>query len=70
MVLQTLRALDPFGNDTTLRGLVSGVASDKVNVDDAKRVGQLILDSMVGRTCARTPFGVKCKLLPSEHSRP
>ena len=46
--LQTLRGLDLFGNDTTLRGLVSGlVASEKVNVDDAKRVRQLILDLIV-----------------------
>lgn len=56
-VLQTLSALDPFGNDTTLRGLVSGlVASDQVNVDDAKRVGQLILDSMVGQDMCAYSF--------------
>ena len=49
-ILQTVSVLDPFGPDPTLRGLVSGlVAGEQVNADDAKRVGQLILDSMVGK---------------------
>lgn len=48
-LLRTLKQLDPFGADRSLRSLISGVTANKaVNVDRAKKVGQAILDSMVG----------------------
>ena len=56
-ILKTLSDLNPFGPDPSLRGLVSGLTAHKsVNVDDAKRVGQLILDSMVGKSVTNVSF--------------
>ena len=52
-----LKDLDPFGSDPQLRGLVTGVnAHESVNADDAKTVGQLILDSMVGQSVRDISF--------------
>ena len=56
-VLNNLNDLNPFGHDCSLRGLVSGLsAHDSVNVDDAKLVGQHILDSMVGKSVNNISF--------------
>ena len=56
-ILNTLSALNPFGPDPSLRGLVSGlVAHESVNVDDAKEVGELILKSMVGQGVTSISF--------------
>ena len=54
-VLNMLKDLDPF--DPQLCGLVTGVyAHESVNADDAKTVGQLILDSMVGQSVRDISF--------------
>ncbi len=56
-ILSTLSTLNPFGPDPSLRGLVNGViASESVNVDNAKLVGQRILDSMIGKTITDISF--------------
>ncbi len=56
-ILNTLSALNPFGPDPSLRGLVSGlVAHESVNVDDAKEVGELFLKSMVGQGVTSISF--------------
>ena len=56
-VLNTLSSLNPFGPDPFLRGLVTGLtANESVNVDNAKLVGQKILDSMVGKTITDISF--------------
>ena len=56
-VLNTLSNLNPFGPDPSLRGLVTGLtANESVNVDNAKLVGQRILDSMVGKTITDISF--------------
>ena len=81
-VLNMLKDLDPFGSDPQLRGLVTGVyAHESVNADDAKAVGQLILDSMVGQSVRDISFQRKkqavalavktnlCRLTPSSSSR-
>ena len=49
-LIETFKDWDPFGSEPSLYNIVSGVAAhDKVNVDQAKHVGQTILQSiMVG----------------------
>ena len=51
-----LKDLDPFGSDPQLRGLVTGVYAHESNADNAKTVGQLILDSMVGQSVRDISF--------------
>ena len=64
-VLNMLKDLDPFGSDPQLRGLVTGVyAHESVNADDAKAVGQLILDSMVGQSVRDISFQRKKQAVP------
>ena len=56
-ILNTLYDLNPFGPDPSLRGLVSGlVAYELVNVDDAKEVGQLSINSMIGKSVTSISF--------------
>lgn len=60
-ILPTVCECDSFCSDPTLRGLVTGVvAREQVNIDDARHVGQLILDSMVGIHIHTYSF--RCKL--------
>ena len=50
-IIRFLQELDPFCPDTSLRGLINGqIAHESVNVDNAKHIGQNILESMVGKT--------------------
>ncbi|KAG1697184.1 hypothetical protein GQR58_006011 [Nymphon striatum] len=61
-LLDALKQCKPFASDTSLRGLVNGVtASESVNVDNAQRVGQSILDSMVGQNIQDYSFKRKCQ---------
>ena len=61
-VLATLRNLDPFGPEPSLHGLISGVtAGPLVNVDNAREVGQRVLDSMVGNSVTNFPFQRKAQ---------
>ena len=48
-ILRTVKQMDSFGGDTSLRGLFSGVTAEKsVYVDNAGHFGQAILNCMVG----------------------
>ena len=48
-LIKAFKDWDPFGSEPSLHNIVSRVAAhDKVNVDQAKHVGQTILQSMVG----------------------
>lgn len=50
-ILSFLTVHDPFSSDPTLHSIFSGVvASDKVNVDDAKSTGDAIITSMAGQS--------------------
>ena len=50
-LLQALKDWDPFAPDPSLRSISSGVlANSKVNVDNAKQVGESILNNMKGRS--------------------
>ena len=49
-LIEAFKEWDPFGSEPQLHNLVSGVAAhDKVNVDEARSVGQTILESMIGK---------------------
>ena len=46
-----LKEWNPFSQDLTLHSIVNDItADDKVNIQKAKDVGQVIIDSMVGQS--------------------
>jgi hypothetical protein len=56
-ILKILSELNPFGPDPSLRGLVSGLsAHESVNVDDAKDIGESIINSMCGQCVSSISF--------------
>ena len=56
-LIETFKDCDPFGSEPSLLNTISGiVAHDKVNVDQAKRVGQSIVESMVGQKITEFSF--------------
>ena len=56
-LLDAFKQWDPFKADTSLRGIVNGViAGETVNVDQAKLVGERVLESMVGQNVQEYSF--------------
>ena len=50
-ILAALMEWNPFSQDLTLHSIVNGItADDKVNIHKAKDFGQVIIDSMVGKS--------------------
>ena len=59
-VLHYLHDRNPFGGDPVLRNIHTGVHANRtVNVDTAKAIGDVILNSMVGKTAAEYSFKKK-----------
>ena len=56
-LIEPFKEWDPFGSETSLHNIVSGIAAhDRVNVDQARSVGQTILESMVGKSVYEYSF--------------
>ena len=56
-VLDALKEWNPFSQDLTLHGIVNDItADDKVNIHKATDVGQVIIDSMVGKSVYELSF--------------
>ena len=56
-ILEFIEARDPFGEDSTLRSIVTGVFADnRVNVDKAKEVDQNILKTMTHKNTEEYTF--------------
>ena len=56
-LIEAFKEWDPFGSEPSLHNIVNGVtAHDKVNVDQAKHVGQTIIRSMVGEKVTEYSF--------------
>ena len=56
-ILEFVEARDPFGEDYSLRSIVTGVITDKrVNVGKAKEVGQYTSKTMTNKKHRRIPF--------------
>ena len=50
-ILAALKEWNPFSQDLTLHSIVNDITvDDKVNIHKAKDVGQVIIDSMVGKS--------------------
>ena len=56
-ILAALKEWNPFSQDLTLHSIVNDItADDKVNIHKAKDVGQVIIDSMVGKSVYELSF--------------
>ena len=56
-ILVALKEWNPFSQDLTLHSIVNDItAVDKVNIHKAKDVGQVIIDSMVGKSVYELSF--------------
>ena len=56
-ILEFIGARDPFSEDFTLRSIVTGVTADnRVNVDEAKEVGENILKTMTHKNTEEYTF--------------
>ena len=56
-ILAALKEWNPFSQDPTLHSIVNDItADDKVNIHKAKDVGQVIIDSMVGKRVYKLSF--------------
>lgn len=68
IVLSVLKDNNPFASDPSLRNIINGVVADKtVNADDAKSVGQKILDKMTGVQVSEFSFTLKDEVITLEH---
>ena len=56
-ILAALKEWNPFSQDLTLHSIVNHITSDdKVNIHKAKDVGQVMIDSMVGKSVYELSF--------------
>ena len=67
-VLRFLAYHNPFSDDLSLRNLANGLtASSKVNVDQAKEIGDKIIKSIVGKTTQNLTFKRKNQAVNLKH---
>ena len=68
-VIEYLTPRSPFGGNSTLHSIASGITADAtVNCDCAQQVGKKVLKGMVGKTTTQHPFKKKDQVCPLSNS--
>ena len=64
ILLSFLRDRNPFNDDPTLRNIITGVtAENKINAENAKRIGTTIINAMVGKCVIEHSFKKKDQII-------
>ena len=68
-VLEYLTPRNPFGGNSTLHSISSGITADEtVNCDCAQQLGNKVLEGMVGKATAQHTFKKKKQVCPLSNS--